>query len=127
MNFKRGASLLLSFVLAVQTPAALAAEACGSEDGAPRLHTVTLTADEYTGELMPLDSAYSAMTDEGDYLRNANGVVNTRVESVYQADQKLVSVSFAGTSFAFAPQMLDVYTPPVLETASPEDESEREE
>ncbi len=124
MNFKRSTSLILALILAMQTPASVMAEAWHSEENAPRLHTVTLTADEYTGELMPLESAYSAMADEGDYLRNANGMVDTRVESTYQANQTLVSVSLAGTSFSFAPQMLDVYTPQVLETASPEDENE---
>lgn len=120
MNLKRGASLIMSLVLALQTPTSLAAEAGRGEENMPWLHTVTLMADEYTGRLMPLESQYSAMADEGDYLRNAQGVVYTRVESVYQADETLVSVSLAGTGFSFAPQMLRAYAPPMTDEHLPE-------
>lgn len=69
MNLKRIVSLILALMLAVNTPAALAADAhAGAADGLRR-HTVTLTADTLTGKLLPLESAPSSMKDQGDYLQ----------------------------------------------------------
>ena len=103
MNLKRIVSLILALMLAVNTPAALAADAhAGAADGLRR-HTVTLTADTLTGKLLPLESAPSSMKDQGDYLRNAEGVVDAQIQGTYYANQKLASVSLAGTSFSFAP------------------------
>ncbi len=57
MNLKRIKFLILALMLAVNTPAALAADAhAGAADGLRR-HTVTLTADTLTGKLLPLESA----------------------------------------------------------------------
>lgn len=87
-------------MLAVNTPAALAADAhAGAADGLRR-HTVTLTADTLTGKLLPLESAPSSMKDQGDYLHNAEGVVDAQIQGTYYANQKLASVSLAGTSFS---------------------------
>lgn len=111
MNLKRIVSLILALMLAVNTPAALAADAhAGAADGLRR-HTVTLTADTLTGKLLPLESAPSSMKDQGDYLHNAEGVVDAQIQGTYYANQKLASVSLAGTSFSFAPLMLDDYYP----------------
>jgi len=63
MNLKRIVSLILALMLAVNTPAALAADAHAA-DGLRR-HTVTLTADTLTGKLLPLESAPSSMKDQG--------------------------------------------------------------
>ena len=98
MNLKRIVSLILALMLAVNTPAALAADAhAGAADGLRR-HTVTLTADTLTGKLLPLESAPSSMKDQGDYLHNAEGVVDAQIQGTYYANQKLASVSLAGTS-----------------------------
>lgn len=119
MNLKRIVSLILALMLAVNTPAALAADAhAGAADGLRR-HTVTLTADTLTGKLLPLESAPSSMKDQGDYLRNAEGVVDAQIQGTYYANQKLASVSLAGTSFSFAPLMLDDYYPQPSESPEP--------
>lgn len=92
MNLKRIVSLILALMLAVNTPAALAADAhAGAADGLRR-HTVTLTADTLTGKLLPLESAPSSMKDQGDYLHNAEGVVDAQIQGTYYANQKLASI-----------------------------------
>ena len=117
MSIRRSVSLFVSIVIALQTPIGQAAEARAEEKG-PVLHTITLTAEGYNGRIMPMERERSAMADEGDHLRNARGVVQTRVESVYQANEELVSVSHAGTGFSIAPQMLKDYAAPP-QTAQP--------
>ena len=88
MNLKRIVSLILALMLAVNTPAALAADAhAGAADGLRR-HTVTLTADTLTGKRLPLESAPSSMKDQGDYLHNAEGVVDAQIQGTYYAKRK---------------------------------------
>ena len=121
MNFRRIVSLILALIMIFHislSAFAEDAENIATESGLQK-HTVTITAGERTGKPMPLSSARTTMDDQGDYLRNAEGVVETQVQSVYHANQKLVSVSLAGTSFSFSPQMLDAYDPQPVETASP--------
>lgn len=117
---------IISFVLALVMSfnfsiSAFAENAEGTESMAGlQKHTVTITAGEKTGKLMPLTSAGTTLNDRGDYLQNAEGVVETQVQSVYYPNQKLVSVELAGTGFSFSPLMLDVYDPQIVETISPE-------
>lgn len=59
------------------------------------------------------------MKDQGDYLHNAEGVVDAQIQGTYYANQKLASVSLAGTSFSFAPLMLDDYYPQPSESPEP--------
>lgn len=102
MNPKRIVSFVLAVLMAVNTPAALAADVHSGAASGSRRHTVTLTADTLTGELLPLKSTSSALEDHGDHLRNAEGVVDVQIQGTYYANQTLASVSLAGTSFSFA-------------------------
>ena len=117
---------IISFVLALVMSfnfsiSAFAENAEGTESmSGLQKHTVTITAGEKTGKLMPLTSAGTTLNDRGGYLQNAEGVVETQVQSVYYPNQKLVSVELAGTGFSFSPLMLDVYDPQIVETISPE-------
>ena len=73
--------------------------------------TVSWTLDSDGGSVSPLTSERTVLADNGSVLVNAEGLVNTQVQSVYYADQTLVSVSLAGTSFSFAPLMMENYYP----------------
>lgn len=122
VNYRRIVSLILALLMLFHislSAFAENAENAAAESGLQK-HTVTITAGDRTGKPMPLSSAGTTMDDQGDYLQNAEGVVQTQVQSVYHANQKLVSVSLAGTSFSFSPQMLDSYDPQPVETVSPE-------
>lgn len=123
-NLKRIVSLTLAVLLTVNTPIALAANARSSAASSARRHSVTLTADALAGKLLPLESSASVLEDHGDHLRNADGVADTQIQGTYYAYQTLASVSFAGTSFSFAPLMLDAYDPQPGESPAPTDSPE---
>lgn len=107
MRLKRLVAFVLSFLILFNVQAPLLAERDVTTDG-PQLHTVTWTMDpEYSlEELVP---ERTTMTDEGQVYANTEGPARTEIQSVYHADQTLVSVSLAGTSFSFAPIMHDNY------------------
>ena len=73
MSLKHIVSFALALLMTINTPAAIAADARSSAASSFRRHTVTLTADTLTGKLLTLESASSALEDQGDTLRNARG------------------------------------------------------
>ena len=85
---------IISFVLALVMSfnfsiSAFAENAEGTESmSGLQKHTVTITAGEKTGKLTPLTSAGTTLNDRGGYLQNAEGVVETQVQSVYYPNQK---------------------------------------
>lgn len=65
MSLKRIVSSALAFLMTINTPAAIAADARSGAVSGLRRHTVTLTADTLTGKLLTLESASSALEDQG--------------------------------------------------------------
>ena len=109
MIMKRVIAFLLSIMTVINFTCPAAAEQA-STDAQPQLHTVTWTMNpEYT--LEPITGSRTSMLDEGSILTNAEGNVQTEIQTVYHTNQKLATVGMAGTSFSFAPIMLDEYYP----------------
>ena len=81
MKMKRCISFLLAMILLLNTTATAVAEAQSNKpiEQTAQEYTVTLTADTLTGKLLPLENASTSMVDYGDYLSNAEGVVNTEI------------------------------------------------
>ena len=122
MIMKRFIAFLLSVMTVFNFICPVAAEQA-STDAQPQFHTVTWTMNqEYT--LEPITGSRTSMLDEGSVLTNAEGNVQTEIQAVYHTNQTLATVSMAGTSFSFAPIMLDEYYPQVAEEDSAETENE---
>ena len=113
MIMKRFIAFLLSVMTVFNFICPVAAEQT-STDTQPQFHTVTWTMNpEYT--LEPITGSRTSMLDEGSILTNAEGNVQTEIQTVYHTNQTLATVGMAGTSFSFAPIMLDEYYPQVEE------------
>lgn len=111
MIMKRFIAFLLSVMTVFNFTCSVAAEQA-STDAQPQFHTVTWTMNpEYT--LEPITGSRTSMLDEGSVLTNAEGNVQTEIQAVYHTNQTLATVGMAGTSFSFAPIMLDEYYPQV--------------
>ena len=95
-------------------PAYAAAEQDGK--GSATIKHFTLTADVIPGKLEELERYDVSMIDHGDVLENEEGVVVSEIQGTYYRNQKLTQSSLSGTSFAFAPIMLDKYFPLPQET-----------
>lgn len=109
MIMKRVIAFLLSIMTVINFTCPVAAEQT-STDTQPQFHTVTWTMNpEYT--LEPITGSRTSMLDEGSILTNAEGNVQTEIQTVYHTNQTLATVGMAGTSFSFAPIMLDEYYP----------------
>jgi len=109
MIMKRVIAFLLSVMTVINFTCPVAAEQT-STDTQPQFHTVTWTMNpEYT--LEPITGSRTSMLDEGSILTNAEGNVQTEIQAVYHTNQTLATVGMTGTSFSFAPIMLDEYYP----------------
>lgn len=121
MIMKRFIAFLLSVMTVINFTCPVAAEQT-STDTQPQFHTVTWTMNpEYT--LEPITGSRISMLDEGSILTNAEGNVQTEIQAVYHENQTLATVGMAGTSFSFAPIMLDEYYPQVEEEDPAETEN----
>ena len=99
-------------------PAYAAAEQDGKKSATVK--HFTFTADVIPGKLEELEQYDVSMIDHGDVLENEEGVVVSEIQGTYYRNQKLTQSSLSGTSFAFAPIMLDNYFPLPEETPTPE-------
>lgn len=86
-------------------PAYAAAEQDGKKSATVK--HFTFTADVIPGKLEELEQYDVSMIDHGDVLENEEGVVVSEIQGTYYRNQKLTQSSLSGTSFAFAPIMLD--------------------
>lgn len=121
---KRFIASILSAVLMFNSlmPAYAAAEQDGKESAT--IKHFTLTADVIPGKLEELERYDVSMIDHGDVLENEEGVVVSEIQGTYYRNQKLTQSSLSGTSFAFAPIMLDKYFPLPQETPEPSETPE---
>lgn len=87
-------------------PAYAAAEQDGKKSTTVKYFT--FTADAIPGKLEELEQYDVSMIDHGDVLENEEGVVVSEIQGTYYRNQKLTQSSLSGTSFAFAPIMLDM-------------------
>ena len=118
---KRFIAFLLSVMTVINFTCPVAAEQT-STDAQPQLHTVTWAMNpEYS--LEPITASRTSMLDNGFVLTNAEGNVQTEIQTVYHTNQTLATVGMAGTSFSFAPIMLDEYYPQVEEEDPAETEN----
>ena len=121
MIMKRVIAFLLSVMTVINFTCPVAAEQT-STDTQPQFHTVTWTMNpEYT--LERITGSRTSMLDEGSILTNAEGNVQTEIQAVYHTNQTLATVGMAGTSFSFAPIMLDKYYPQIEEEDPAETEN----
>ena len=114
---KRFIASILSAVLMFNTPPR------GGRKRTTQIH-FTLTADVIPGKLEELERYDVSMIDHGDVLENEEGVVVSEIQGTYYRNQKLTQSSLSGTSFAFAPIMLDKYFPLPQETPEPSETPE---
>ena len=121
---KRFIASILSAVLMFNglVPAYAAAEQDGK--GSATIKHFTLTADVIPGKLEELERYDVSMIDHGDVLENEEGIVVSEIQGTYYRNQKLTQSSLSGTSFAFAPIMLDKYFPLPQETPEPSETPE---